>query len=307
MKYLYVLLLTLTVNACSGQRNQKTEESNVAPPTFEMVSVPTLITDPVERAEYLVKHYWDKFDFKDTTYIHEPQETEQALSNYIDLMNYVSPAAMSSSVKAMMKQTEQDSAMFQYFSEMMEKYLYDPNSPLRNEEMYIAVLEYLTESSSLSDVEKIRPAHLLELALKNRIGTPATDFTYTLANGKTGKLYNIKADYLLLFFYNPDCHACQEITRQMESSFLINEFSKSNKLKILAVYPDEDLDAWKEHVSVMPKDWINSYDKSVSLKNDEIYDLKAIPTLYLLNKEKKVLLKDATFQQIKNYLSQTTN
>ena len=58
MKYLYVLLLTLTVNACSGQRNQKTEESNVAPPTFEMVSVPTLITDPVERAEYLVKHYW---------------------------------------------------------------------------------------------------------------------------------------------------------------------------------------------------------------------------------------------------------
>ena len=100
---------------------------------------------PVERAEYLVKHYWDKFDFKDTTYIHEPQVTEQALSNYIDLMNYVSPAAMSSSVKAMMKQTEQDSAMFQYFSEMMEKYLYDPNSPLRNEEMYIAVLEYLTE------------------------------------------------------------------------------------------------------------------------------------------------------------------
>ena len=95
MKYLYVLLLTLTVNACSGQRNQKTEESNVAPPTFEMVSVPTLITDPVERAEYLVKHYWDKFDFKDTTYIHEPQVTEQALSNYIDLMNYVSPAAMS--------------------------------------------------------------------------------------------------------------------------------------------------------------------------------------------------------------------
>ena len=93
----------------------------------------------------------------------------------------------------------------------------------------------------------------------------------------------------------------------MESSFLINEFSKSNKLKILAVYPDEDLDAWKGHVSVMLKDWINSYDKSVSLKNDEIYDLKAIPTLYLLNKEKKVLLKDATFQQIENCLSQTTN
>ena len=200
MKYLYVLLLTLTVNACSGQRNQKTEESNVAPLTFEMVSVPTLITDPVERAEYLVKHYWDKFDFKDTTYIHEPQVTEQALSNYIDLMNYVSPAAMSSSVKAMMKQTEQDSAMFQYFSEMMEKYLYDPNSPLRNEEMYIAVLEYLTESSSLSDVEKIRPAHLLELALRNRIGTACDRFHVHISERKNREIIQYKSGLSIIIF-----------------------------------------------------------------------------------------------------------
>ena len=116
MKYLYVFIVDVDRQCMQWSTQSKTEESNVAPPTFEMVSVPTLITDPVERAEYLVKHYWDKFDFKDTTYIHEPQVTEQALSNYIDLMNYVSPAAMSSSVKAMMKQTEQDSAMFQYFS-----------------------------------------------------------------------------------------------------------------------------------------------------------------------------------------------
>ena len=57
----------------------------------------------------------------------------------------------------------------------------------------------------------------------------------------------------------------------------------------------------------MGGDWINSYYNSDSFKYDEIFDLKAIPTLYLLNKEKKVLLKDATFQQIENYLSQTTN
>jgi len=42
----------------------------------------------------------------------------------------------------------------------------------------------------------------------------------------------------------------------------------------------------------------------VSLKNDEIYDLKAIPTLYLLDKDKKVVLKDVTFNQVENYLKQ---
>ena len=59
----------------------------------------------------------------------------------------------------------------------------------------------------------------------------------------------------------------------------------------------------------MPAGWINSYDSTVSLKNDEIYDLKAIPTLYLLDKDKKVVLKDVTFNQVEYYLrrEQTVN
>ena len=56
---------------------------------FQMVSVPSVITEPEERAAYLVKHYWDKFDFTDTTLIHFPEITEQATSNYIDMMKYV--------------------------------------------------------------------------------------------------------------------------------------------------------------------------------------------------------------------------
>lgn len=33
-----------------------------------------------------------------------------------------------------------------------------------------------------------------------------------------------------------------------------------------------------------------------------LYDLKAIPTLYLLDKDKTVLLKDATAEEIEEYL-----
>ena len=69
------------------------------------------------------------------------------------------------------------------------------------------------------------------------------------------------------------------------------------------------MEAWRNHISYMPAGWINSYDSAVSLKNDEIYDLKAIPTLYLLDKDKKVVLKDVTFEQVENYLKrqQTVN
>lgn len=91
---------------------------------------------------------------------------------------------------------------------------------------------------------------------------------------------------------------------RLAASPFVTEWIKNNKLKILAVYPDEDLEAWKKHISYMPAGWINSYDSTVSLKNDEIYDLKAIPTLYLLDKDKKVVLKDVTFNQVENYLKQ---
>ena len=304
IKILFLLSFTLIFSACNGQQTKKTEAGNTKERTFQMVSVPSVITEPEERAAYLVKHYWDKFDFTDTALIHLPEITEQATSNYIDMMKYVPAKVASSSIKEMMNKASVDSVMFVYFSGLYEKYLYDPNSHMRDESLYIYVLEAVLEAPVLDEVSKIRPAHLLELALKNRVGEPATDFTYTLADGKKGTLYHTKADYLLLFFYNPDCHACKEITDQLTASPLVTEWIRNNKLKILAVYPDEDLEAWKNHISYMSASWINSYDSAVSLKNDEIYDLKAIPTLYLLDKDKKVVLKDVTFNQVENYLKQ---
>lgn len=303
-----LLVFSLIFNACNGQKPVKAERAGVSQHTFEMVAVPSMIVEPEERAEYLVKHYWDKFDFTDTAYINMPEITEQALSNYIDMMKYVSPQTVSASIKQMMNKAEADSSMFAHFANLYEKYLYDPNSPLRDESVYVYVLESILSAPVFDDVHKIRPAHLLELALKNKRGEPATDFTYTLANGKKGTLYAVNADYLLVFFYNPDCHACKDITDQLSTSPLIKGLTKNGRLKILAIYTDEDMDAWKNHLSYMPESWINSYDQTLTLKNDEIYDLKAIPTLYLLDKDKKVILKDITYNQLEEFLQvQTTN
>ena len=58
----------------------------------------------------------------------------------------------------------------------------------------------------------------------------------------------------------------------------------------------------KDTYRISPKEWINGYDKKLVIKEKNLYDLKAIPTLYLLDKDKKVLLKDATVAQIDQYL-----
>lgn len=291
------------IQSCNSQQSKTVTPVNESR-SFEMVAVPAMISDPAERAEFLVKHYWDKFDFADTMLMHLPDVTEQALANYIDLMQHVSPQTQSVAMKNMMQKAAADSSMYAYFVDQYEKYLYDPNSPLRNEPLFAYVLESVLEQSVFDDTNKIRPAYLLEQISKNKVGDKAIDFTYTLASGKKGKLSQVSTDYVLLFFNNPDCHACREITEQIATSEAISSLIKQKKMTILAVYTDEDQDTWKKHVSEMPSEWINSYDENLILKNDELYDLKAIPTLYLIGKNKEVLLKDVTFSQLETFIQE---
>ena len=189
-----------------------------------------------------------------------------------------------------------------YLTSLADKYLYDPNSPMRNEELYISVLDAMLKSPILDDTEKIRPKARRALAQKNRIGTKALDFTYTLANGKQGTLYALKAPYTLLFINNPGCHACNETIKALKQSPTISQAIAQHKVKVLSLYPDIDLAEWQKHLSDFPSDWINGYDKKQMIDQKNLYDLKAIPTLYLLDKDKTVLLKDATAEEIEEYL-----
>lgn len=190
---------------------------------FKLAEIPVTLLDPGERTAYIAGHYWDHFDFKDTAYIHLPEVTEQAFVGFLELLKYVPLPLAGNSIKKMLGKAEADSTVFHYFQGLYEKYLYDPNSPVRNEEFYISVLESVIQSPTVSDINKVRPGYQLKMALKNRQGTPAVDFVYTLASGKSGRLSELKAEWLLLYIQNPDCDACRETRAALINSSVISE------------------------------------------------------------------------------------
>ncbi|UAK44775.1 DUF5106 domain-containing protein [Bacteroides nordii] len=302
MKYIKYLPIALMLCLCSCKSGNATSQATDIPQdsikTFTLPAIPAMLNTPELRADFLVRHYWDNVNFADTNYIHHPDITEQAWADYCDILNHVPLRTAQEVMKETIQKTEVERKMFDHITELADKYLYDPNSPLRNEEFYIPVLEAMVASPILSETEKIRPQARLELAQKNRVGTKALDFTYTLASGAQGTLYQIKSDYTLLFINNPGCHACTETIEALKSIPMVSELIKKKKLTILSLYPDEELDEWRKHRSEFPAEWINGYDKSFTIKTKNLYDLKAIPTLYLLDANKKVLLKDATIQAI---------
>ena len=304
MKRVLAVLLLLGLTACreTFRKAETIARPGSEPKMFRTVDVPMLLDTPEQRAEYVAKNYWNHFDFSDTSYVDLPEVTEQAFADYVNLLGQMHGELASQSVRITLSKAEADSAMYGYFVELFEKYLYDPNSPMRNEALYIPALEAMIASERLGEADKVRARYRLELARRNRPGTPATDFRYRLASGAWGTLYGVKADYTILFLNNPGCTACKETIGQIVASEPVGRMIARGKVKVLAVYPDEDMKTWRDYLPHFPSAWINAYDADLKIKSAELYDLKAIPTLYLLDGRKTVLLRDAPFPRIERYL-----
>lgn len=293
---MYLAAIVLMCAAC-GRRNTAghipEDGRDVTKMRFELPVPPAMMASEEERLEYVAEHYWDNFDFADTAYVNLPEITEQALADYLYLLQNVRKPVADKSLMKTLEAAETDTVMYKYFTDLLDKYLYEEGSPFRNEEMFIPVLRHMTASGMLDEYEKIRPQAQLEMALKNMVGDKASDVVVTLADGSKISLYGIKADYTLLYINNPDCTACAEITKAIKmSEDILVPLIRSGKLKVLAVYPDEDIEAWRNHRKDMPSGWLNGYDAGLVMKEQRSYNIRAIPTLYLLDKDKTVLLKD---------------
>lgn len=314
-----LLLRTLLLSCVSGlwgcpRHQAATEVAGSTPQGFDLPHIPVALVTPQERADYLAEHYWDNFDFTDSTLISKPEITEQAFVDFIDLLAAAPLCAADSALTKMMEASAADSSMFAHFTELSEKYLYDPNSPLRNEDLYIPVLRYLADSPHLDSLCRLRPRYQLELALRNRPGEMAADFIYTLKSGRRSRMSRIKANYTILFFNNPDCGDCNRVKEYMDISPVIggqlrkqagqvkaaNGSPGSVELAVLALYTEGDISHWQS--AKYPPEMINAYDAGQKIAEQHSYDLKAMPTLYLLDKDKRVILKDAPVEQIEHWL-----
>ena len=295
-----LLCLALTMFSACGGRQPK-----ALPPasSFPYPEPPAMVTDATQRAEYAVLRWWNKYFEAPQRYSEEM--TEQAFVNYITVLPMVSLPVMERAQDSLLTKAERSEAardtaarVLERILSLEEKYLYDVNSPYRNEEFYLPVMRHILAWPDIRDDVRIRTQREYPLFSLNRLGTVAADFTYTLRNGRTGTLHSIKADRILMFFSNPGCQNCKEIIDALSGSMAVQAQLQDGSLKVLNVYPDEDLSEWFAYMSHYPKNWINAFDTECIIRGDSIYLLRAIPSLYLLDSEKRVICKDAPLEEI---------
>lgn len=266
--------------------------------------------------KHLATNYWDNYIdsvevfSKDTSLIGgvTKESFNTAYIEYVSILQRVPEETYIKAQKKLLKlidktqKQDTNSRVFESVVSITDLALYGVNSELRNEELYIPFLEDLVNSPALDATLRDKYIQDLEDCKLNRIGTIANNFTLHTKDGKVRSLHKIKADYTFLFFSNPGCKACFEIINTIKNSPKISDMIKSKSLTVLNMFIDQDLTEWFEYMPIYPKEWINAYDQESLIKNDHLYDVRAIPSIYLLDQEKRVIYKDAHYPIVINYL-----
>ena len=298
-----ILTSTLFLVSCNGNSSLRETKAN-ATPRYVLPVPPVILTDRGERTAYMAGHYWQGVDYADTAWLTDSVALEQIFVQWVTLLVQLSTDESIKVAGNVISQGNACPALQLRLAELAERYFHDPNSPYRNEELYIPVLRAVIDAPGIGDIHKERPRYQLEKALMNRPGTQAADFAFVTKDGRTLRLSDIRSDYVLLYFFNPDCHDCKRVAACMTGSSVVSALSAKGRLVVLAIYPDRDLQAWEKYGHDMPAGWIVA--RYADDRARQAYDLPAIPNLYLLDSEKKVMLKDAPVERIEEWLKRET-
>jgi len=311
----YGLLIGLILLLASCRAKPGTAEAMESAPTdstviqarvFPFPEIPATLTEPEARKSYLLTHYWEQFDFADTTLVNNRDVTEQGFVNFIALL-----ADGTTPEELTRESLENWCAGFvgkeharKVLTQTADSYLFNPNSPFYNEALYGLYLETMLDVLPQTDAVRSSYQFKLELVRRNNPGDRATDFTYYLPDGTRCTLGTTptKNDRLLLVFYDPECESCHEVLQQMAADASLAEAVQSGKLNVLAVYTEGNEEAWRKALPDLPGGWTVGNDRE-AVKTGALYDLKAMPSLYLLDGSKTVLLKDAAYDKIRTTLA----
>lgn len=245
-----------------------------------------------------INSFWTDYDFKDRKLIDHPELIQKPVLSFVNLLNGYSPQNTKQAIGLLMdKLLVADTLVIKYtVDEVLEKFLYRADSPIRNEYYYLTIVDCILKDTKISTIDKERFIYQRKLITSNQVGNVANNFNYVTEDGHNGTLADIKAEYVLIYFNNPDCDECKRVKELLENSPEITSSIETGKLTILSVYIDKNLTVWRK--AKYPKEWINSCNEDQSIMNNSLYDLRAIPSLYLIDKDKRVIIKDGILEDI---------
>ncbi|MCL2041052.1 MAG: thioredoxin family protein [Bacteroidales bacterium] len=166
------------------------------------------------------------------------------------------------------------------------------------------ILEHLSENwmtADCNDPSESRLQTRIQGYQQLSIGTQAPSFAVRDRDGNVMTLEKIPAEYVLIIFYVSTCSHCRQLMPNLVEK---RRKMPENKLEIIAVSIDEDLEEWEHYISTNDFEWINvretkGWDGAVASS----YSIFSTPTMFLLDKNRKIIAKPNDWRELEEAIA----
>jgi cytochrome oxidase Cu insertion factor (SCO1/SenC/PrrC family) len=322
----YQAVITKSLAEIDGYRQNviKTQPESLLSVLFKSMQehkLPANLLHPKNRQDSIAQyrwgkeHYWDGVDFMDGRLVRTPI-FEGKLKGYLE--SWVVPDADSIIYEFnwMIALGRNDPEMFKYLiGYFVDNYMYP--KIMGQDKVFLHVYQrYISGEKPkvdwLNEKQMKAITDRAYMVMANQLGTPAWDMELLDTSGKVATLYNTKAEYTVVAFWDVHCGKCREEIPKMDT--LYNTKWKAEKVKIYAVMVNEESTKdWPAFIREHAPDWTHVHQPSAMKAEEEkagkpnfrqLYDMRSTPTLYLLDKDKKIIAKNVGLTDLDNVLQE---
>ena len=244
--------------------------------------------------------FWDHVDFTDQRILRTPVY-HSMLSRYVNQFLVQVPDTIIREADRLLEKARANREIFRY------TLWYLTNNAERSQLMGMdAVFVHLAENyyntgeafwMTEEGLERIRSR--AERLAPLLIGRVAPDIAGFKAGGESISLHDVEADYLVVYFWESDCAHCQAQTPVLKEVY--DKYHEQG-LNVYALNTETSHEKWGNAVSNYGLNWINVNDVSNRSGYREKYDIYAIPTIFILDSEKRIIAKRIGAEQIDGFM-----
>ena len=259
----------------------------------------------VAKWRWYLEHYFDNIDLKDDRLV-RTSFLFQKIQYYMEKLTVQHPDSLIKSIDFMLERMEPEGDNFKYYLvHFLNKYA---KSKLVGMD---AVYVHLVKKYYKTGLASWTPDSTLQKIVKNAdeldpilIGKPAPDIQLQYKSGEKVRLYEIESPYTILYIWDPECGHCKKAAPHMVEFY---EKFKDKGVKVLSIctkFTDEVPSCWESVEEKEFTDFMNVVDPYHRSKYKIKYNIKSTPQTFILDKDKKIIMKKIGAEQMIEVMDQ---
>jgi len=269
--------------------------------------------DSLDNYYYYKNHYWDGVTFMDERIIRTPFFQPKLEKYYREIVSQA-PDSINADLDYRLLFARNCPDMFKYILNWFTDEYINPKI-MGQDAVFVHLYEkYHSKGLTpwLNEKQMKTITDRTYMVMSNLIGAKAANLEMVDSTGKVKALYDLKADYTLVIFWDPTCGHCKQEIPRIDS--LYKASWKAHNVRIYSVLSDND--KYKEWVNYVKEnklgEWTNVYETKEMEKIvteaqrpsfRQLYDVISTPTLVLLDKDKNIIGKKLGWEQLNDFLN----